>query len=463
MAVRSAGVVCILAGYYLAVTVHGVLEAVNMFFAAVVLVIVGTYALFLSVSIAFLKMLKNNKKYYYQTAHFISVSGMLYRMKRNAVGLANICVLSTMVLVIISTTVCLYAGGEDSLNHNFPKEISTTLYFEAVPAQSDRNYFKEQIEEAAKKQDRKIISMSDYADIAAVMHMDGNKVERYDNESPSYNFMEMGMLYVMARADYERFTGHHYESIAPGSVMVASSHVFDGDVIEIFDTAYSIADQTAFPEDFPNREIQEFLGSKQVIYIVVENEQALAPFLSNEVQYHIEMDIDGTPKQRKAFAAAVREAVESGRENIAFTSGMINSRAEQREEYMELNGGFLFLGLFLGMMFLMITVLIIYYKQISEGYEDRERFAIMTKVGMGRDVVKAAINTQVRTVFFMPILVAVLHLAMAYPMLKTIMYLFGLMNTTLFVGCLVVTAAVFAVIYFIVFRVTSRRYYRIVY
>lgn len=457
------GVVCILAGYYLAVTVHGVLEAVNMFFAAVVLVIVGTYALFLSVSIAFLKMLKNNKKYYYQTAHFISVSGMLYRMKRNAVGLANICVLSTMVLVIISTTVCLYAGGEDSLNHNFPKEISTTLYFEAVPAQSDRDYFKEQIEEAAKKQDRKIISMSDYADIAAVMHMDGNKVERYDNDNPSYNFMEMGMLYVTARADYERFTGHNYEPIAPGSVMVASSHVFDGDVIEIFDTEYSIADQMAFPEDFPNREIQEFLGSKQVIYIVVENEQALAPFLSNEVQYHIEMDIDGTPKQRKDFAAAVREAVESGRENIAFTSGMINSRAEQREEYMELNGGFLFLGLFLGMMFLMITVLIIYYKQISEGYEDRERFAIMTKVGMGRDVVKAAINTQVRTVFFMPILVAVLHLAMAYPMLKTIMYLFGLMNTTLFVGCLVVTAAVFAVIYFIVFRVTSRRYYRIVY
>ena len=449
------GVVCILAGYYLAVTVHGVLEAVNMFFAAVVLVIVGTYALFLSVSIAFLKMLKNNKKYYYQTAHFISVSGMLYRMKRNAVGLANICVLST--------TVCLYAGGEDSLNHNFPKEISTTLYFEAVPAQSDRDYFKEQIEEAAKKQDRKIISMSDYADIAAVMHMDGNKVERYDNDNPSYNFMEMGMLYVTARADYERFTGHNYEPIAPGSVMVASSHVFDGDVIEIFDTEYSIADQMAFPEDFPNREIQEFLGSKQVIYIVVENEQALAPFLSNEVQYHIEMDIDGTPKQRKHFATAVREAVESGRENIAFTSGMINSRAEQREEYMELNGGFLFLGLFLGMMFLMITVLIIYYKQISEGYEDRERCANKTKVGMGRDVVKAAINTQVRTVFFMPILVAVLHLAMAYPMLKTIMYLFGLMNTTLFVGCLVVTAAVFAVIYFIVFRVTSRRYYRIVY
>ena len=175
------------------------------------------------------------------------------------------------------------------------------------------------------------------------------------------------------------------------------------------------------------------------------------------------MDVDGTPEERKAFAAAVRETIASGKEKIAFTSGMIHSRAEQREEYMGFNGGFLFLGLFLGMMFLMITVLIIYYKQISEGYEDRERFAVMTKVGMGRDVVKAAINTQVRTVFFMPILVAVLHLAMAFPMLKTILFVFGLMNTSLFVSCLVVTTAVFAAIYFIVFQITSRSYYRIVY
>lgn len=457
------GIVCILAGYYLAVTVHGLLEAVNMFFVAVLLVIVGTYALFLSGSIAFLKMLKKNKKYYYQTAHFITVSGMLYRMKRNAVGLANICVLSTMVLVIISTTVCLYAGGEDSLNHNYPKEINATLYFEDVPAQADREYLIEQIMEAAKKQNRKLTSMSEYADIVTVMHMDGNVVERYDNEEASYNYLEMGMLYVMARAEYEKFTGHTYEPLEPGSVMVAAPHILDGDVIEIFGTEYLVADKMAFPKDFPNKEIQEFLGNKQVIYVVVEDEQALEPFLSYKVQYHIEMDTDGTPEERKALAAAVRQTLESSKEKMEFTSGMTTSKAEQREENMALNGGFLFLGLFLGIMFLMITVLIIYYKQISEGYEDRERFAIMTKVGMGRDVVKAAINTQVRTVFFMPIIVAVLHLAMAFPMLKTIMYVFGLMNTGLFVSCLIVTAAVFAVIYLIVFQVTSRSYYRIVY
>ncbi len=454
------GIVCILVGYYLAVSARGVLEAVNMFFVAVLLVIAGTYALFLSVSIAFLKMLKNNKKYYYQTAHFITVSGMLYRMKRNAVGLANICVLSTMVLVIISTTVCLYAGGEDSLKTNFPKELSTTLYLNDVPEQADREYLMGLIADTAQRHNLNMTNVLAYADIVKVIHMEGNVVEYYDNSNTSYNYTEMGMLYLMARADYEKFTGHTYEPIAPGSVKVITSSAFEEDVIQIFDTEYLVAEQTAFPEDFPKEGVQSFLGDTQLIYVIVEDVRALASFLSDEVQYHIELDTGGTPEEQTAFAAAVREALKSSGNQLEYT---IYSREEQRDEYMKLNGGFLFLGLFLGVLFLMITMLIIYYKQISEGFEDRERFAIMTKVGMGRSVVKAAINTQVRTVFFMPIVVAVLHLSMAFPMLKTIMFVFGLMNTELFVGCLIVTAVLFAVIYFIVFKLTSRSYYKIVY
>lgn len=454
------GIVCILVGYYLAVSARGVLEAVNMFFVAVLLVIAGTYALFLSVSIAFLKMLKNNKKYYYQTAHFITVSGMLYRMKRNAVGLANICVLSTMVLVIISTTVCLYAGGEDSLKTNFPKELSTTLYLNDVPEQADREYLMGLIADTAQRHNLNMTNVLAYADIVKVIHMEGNVVEYYDNSNTSYNYTEMGMLYLMARADYEKFTGHTYEPIAPGSVKVITSSAFEEDVIQIFDTEYLVAEQTAFPEDFPKEGVQSFLGDTQLIYVIVEDVRALASFLSDEVQYHIELDTGGTPEEQTAFAAAVREALKSSGNQLEYT---VYSREEQRDEYMKLNGGFLFLGLFLGVLFLMITMLIIYYKQISEGFEDRERFAIMTKVGMGRSVVKAAINTQVRTVFFMPIVVAVLHLSMAFPMLKTIMFVFGLMNTELFVACLIVTAVLFAVIYFIVFKLTSRRYYKIVY
>lgn len=458
------GVICILAGYYLAVTVQDVIMAVNIFFVAVLLVIAGTYILFVSVSIAFLKILKGNKKYYYQTTHFITVSGMLYRMKRNAVGLANICVLSTMVLVIISTTVCLYVGLEDSLKNNFPAEISITLYRDFIPEESERELLMEQLFAAGEEQNRKLTEVSEYADIVVVTHTEGNKVERFDNTNDSYNFMEMGMLYLMTREDYERFTGHSYEVIPQGSVMVISPIIFAEDSIVLFGTEYPVARKMDFPTDFPNKEIEGFLKPQQICYVIMEDAAALSPFLAqSEVQYHIEIETDGTPKERKMYASAVREVLDAHRMEPGFETRIVTVRAEQRDSYMELNGGFLFLGLFLGSMFLMITVLIIYYKQISEGFEDRERFAIMIKVGMGRSMVKAAIDTQVRTVFFLPIAVAVIHLIMAFPMLKIILYMFGLMNTTLFVGCLVATVAVFAVIYFVVFRLTSSSYYRIVY
>lgn len=458
------GVICILAGYYLAVTVQEVIMAVNIFFVAVLLVIAGTYILFVSVSIAFLKILKGNKKYYYQTTHFITVSGMLYRMKRNAVGLANICVLSTMVLVIISTTVCLYAGLEDSLKNNFPAEISITLYRDFIPEVSERELLMEQLFAAGKEQNRKLTEVSEYADIVVVTHIEGNKVERFDNTNDSYNFTEMGMLYLMTRADYERFTGHSYEAIPQGSVMVTSPITFDEDSIVLFGTEYPVARKMDIPTDFPNKEIEGFLNPQQICYVIVEDANALSPFLAeSQVQYHIEIEMDGTPEERKMYASAVREVLDAHRTEPGFQTRIVTARAEQRDSYMEMNGGFLFLGLFLGSMFLMITVLIIYYKQISEGFEDRERFAIMIKVGMGRSMVKAAINTQVRTVFFLPIAVAVIHLVMAFPMLKIILYVFGFMNTTLFAGCLVATVAVFGVIYFVVFKLTSSSYYRIVY
>lgn len=458
------GVICILAGYYLAVTVQEVIMAVNIFFVAVLLVIAGTYILFVSVSIAFLKILKGNKKYYYQTTHFITVSGMLYRMKRNAVGLANICVLSTMVLVIISTTVCLYAGLEDSLKNNFPAEISITLYRDFIPEVSERELLMEQLFAAGKEQNRKLTEVSEYADIVVVTHIEGNKVECFDNTNDSYNFTEMGMLYLMTRADYERFTGHSYEAIPQGSVMVTSPITFDEDSIVLFGTEYPVARKMDIPTDFPNKEIEGFLNPQQICYVIVEDANALSPFLAeSQVQYHIEIEMDGTPEERKMYASAVREVLDAHRTEPGFQTRIVTARAEQRDSYMEMNGGFLFLGLFLGSMFLMITVLIIYYKQISEGFEDRERFAIMIKVGMGRSMVKTAINTQVRTVFFLPIAVAVIHLVMAFPMLKIILYVFGLMNTTLFAGCLVATVAVFGVIYFVVFKLTSSSYYRIVY
>ncbi len=459
------GLACILTGYYLAVTVYGVLEAVNMFFVAVLLVIVGTYALFMSVSIAVLKLLKRNKKYYYQTTHFITVSGMLYRMKRNAVGLASICVLSTMVLVMVSSTLCLYAGMEDFLQKEFQTEVSVSLYFKYVPDDAAREYLLNQIEDVARRQNRKLTQVSEYADAPFITHNEENKVERYDNSGELYDAADINLLYVMTKKDYESYTGEALGELAQGNVIIASLTEFEWDTINLFGKEYPVSEKAAFPGSSPDGQIMtELLGDKSVLYVIVADDSRLDQIRTGTaVQYHIGIETDGTQEERKAFASALTEMLRVCGEQLGFDTIMSTSRAEQKDIYMETNGGFLFLGLFLGSMFLMITVLIIYYKQISEGFEDRERFAIMTKVGLSRDVVKAAIHTQMRTVFFMPITVAVIHLAMAFPMLKLIMQIFGLTNASLFVGCLAATTAVFAVIYFVVFRFTSGSYYRVVY
>lgn len=459
------GLACILTGYYLAVTVYGVLEAVNMFFVAVLLVIVGTYALFMSVSIAVLKMLKRNKKYYYQTTHFITVSGMLYRMKRNAVGLASICVLSTMVLVMVSSTLCLYAGMEDFLQKEFQTEVSVSLYFKYVPDDAAREYLLNQIEDVARRQNRKLTQVSEYADAPFITHNEENKVERYDNSGELYDAADINLLYVMTKKDYESYTGEALGELAQGNVIIASLTEFEWDTINLFGKEYPVSEKAAFPGSSPDGQIMtELLGDKSVLYVIVADDSRLDQIRTGTaVQYHIGIETDGTQEERKAFASALTEMLRVCGEQLGFDTIMSTSRAEQKDIYMETNGGFLFLGLFLGSMFLMITVLIIYYKQISEGFEDRERFTIMTKVGLSRDVVKTAIHTQMRTVFFMPITVAVIHLAMAFPMLKLIMQIFGLTNASLFVGCLAATTAVFAVIYFVVFRFTSGSYYRVVY
>ena len=395
------GLACILTGYYLAVTVYGVLEAVNMFFVAVLLVIVGTYALFMSVSIAVFKLLKRNKKYYYQTTHFITVSGMLYRMKRNAVGLASICVLSTMVLVMVSSTLCLYAGMEDFLQKEFQTEVSVSLYFKYVPDDAAREYLLNQIEDVARRQNRKLTQVSEYADAPFITHNEENKVERYDNSGELYDAADINLLYVMTKKDYESYTGEALGELAQGSVIIASLTEFEWDTINLFGKEYPVSEKAAFPGSSPDGQIMtELLGDKSVLYVIVADDSRLDQIRTGTaVQYHIGIETDGTQEERKAFASALTVMLRVCGEQLGFDTIMSTSRAEQKDIYMETNGGFLFLGLFLGSMFLMITVLIIYYKQISEGFEDRERFAIMTKVGLSRDVVKAAIHTQMRTYF----------------------------------------------------------------
>lgn len=470
------GVVCIAAGYYMAITVDNPVKAITLFFVAVMLVIIGTYWLFNAGSIAFLKLLRKNKRYYYQTRHFTTVSGMIYRMKQNAVGLANICILSTMVLVVISMTVCMYVGLEDELKTQYPAELEVLFY--DPDGQQDSGTFDrmtDEIENVIKENGRVITGRQKGIYAGAAVMMSQNKVMALDRSN--MDFSNMYMLEVMTKQGFEEYMQESILDISDGSVAIMADPVYELESIVIGDDEYPVEQTMKIPG---KDAMTELVGG--TVIVIVKDETALEKMrqqLSDmetaaygedrkvDLTYMMNFDMSGSVEEKIACANAVREHLNEWQNDETNPQIMrleynVVSRAEGRIDYESSNGGLFFLGLFLGSMFLMITVLIIYYKQISEGYEDKERFAIMEKVGMSNAEVKASIRFQVRTVFFLPLVTAACHLAAAYPMLKKMLALVALYNGTLFAWCLAGTVLVFGLIYLAVFAVTSRSYYKIV-
>lgn len=470
------GILCIVTGYYIAITTDNPVKAVSLFFVAVMLVIVGTYFLFNAGSIAFLKLLRKNKRYYYQTRHFTTVSGMIYRMKQNAVGLANICILSTMVLVVISMTVCMYAGIEDELKTQYPAELE--LIFYDPDGQQDAQAFDrmaDEIERVIKENGRVITGKQKGSYVGTAVAMTGNKITALDRSA--MDFSNMYVLEIMTKDGFEEYMQETIPDIPDGSVAVMMDSVYEQDTIVMGNTEYPVEQSMKFPI---RDAVSEFVGGSVILIVKDENAlenmrkqlaametEAYGEERTVDLTYVMNFDMSGTGEEKIACANAVRERVSEWQNDETNPKTMrldcnVISRAEGHIDYETSNGGLLFLGLFLGSMFLMITVLIIYYKQISEGYEDKERFAIMEKVGMSNEEVKATIRSQVRMVFFLPLATAACHLAAAYPMLKKLLALVSLYNGTLFAWCLAGTVLVFGLIYLAVFIITSKSYYKIV-
>jgi putative ABC transport system permease protein len=470
------GILCIVTGYYIAITTDNPVKAVSLFFVAVMLVIVGTYFLFNAGSIAFLKLLRKNKRYYYQTRHFTTVSGMIYRMKQNAVGLANICILSTMVLVVISMTVCMYAGIEDELKTQYPAELE--LIFYDPDGQQDAQAFDrmaDEIERVIKENGRVITGKQKGSYVGTAVAMTGNKITALDRSA--MDFSNMYVLEIMTKDGFEEYMQETIPDIPDGSVAVMMDSVYEQDTIVMGNTEYPVEQSMKFPI---RDAVSEFVGGSVILIVKDENAlenmrkqlaametEAYGEERTVDLTYVMNFDMSGSGEEKIACANAVRERVSEWQNDETNPKTMrldcnVISRAEGHIDYETSNGGLLFLGLFLGSMFLMITVLIIYYKQISEGYEDKERFAIMEKVGMSNEEVKATIRSQVRMVFFLPLATAACHLAAAYPMLKKLLALVSLYNGTLFAWCLAGTVLVFGLIYLAVFIITSKSYYKIV-
>ena len=472
------GVLFLGAGYAVAMLVDNPGMAVAVYFLAVFAVIIGTYCLFTSVSIAVLKALRRNKRYYYKSNHFISVSGMLYRMKRNAVGLANICILCTMVMVMVSGTLSLYLGSEEQVNVYCPADVvvETTYYASST---EDHVYNEETGEET--------IEYHTPYDAAAMDawfedYFAGHKLTPSAAKAVEYYTFtavdsedHVSLVTAVTAETYAQLTGEAAPELAPGEAL---AHVPSG---------YKFGDGLNFLDKDGNTLSIQFVGEAQLssaqvelntailsqsedddIVLVVPDTAALLELVAGQENgsyvWRGQYDFDASDE---ALAAMVDDYFAASSEGDGVDAGYydmlrIDLRSEAEQEVYGLSGGFLFLGVFLGIVFLMATVLIIYYKQVSEGYEDNARFEIMRKVGLSEREARRAIRSQILTVFFMPILVAAIHIAFDFNLVVLLLRLFSLTNVKLTALCTLGTLLVFCAVYAVVYALTARSYYKIV-
>ncbi len=449
------GLVMLGIAYYLAVTIQQPIAAFSMFFLAVVLVILATYLLFICGSVALCKLLQKNKRYYYQLQHFISVSSMRYRMKRNGSSLASICVLSTMVLVMISSTLCLYSGSEDGLQQRYPREISVTAYAEFEP-----EVLEDKITDVLSRHSLQEKNEVHYTalQISGLLKEQQLQLER----DLVVDYDDIATVQILTLEDYNRLAGAS-ETLQDGEVLLSVVRgSYAADTIQI-GTMQPFRIQKQVPKFLLDGDA--FANVSQTLYLIVPDlatMQALNELqaeayngYASVIQFYKGFDLDADTDTQLAIQAALEQ-------QLSDEGCICESREGERSSFYALYGGLLFLGILLSVVFLFGTVLIMYYKQISEGYEDAGRFEILQKVGMTKKEIKRSINSQILTVFTAPLLMAGVHLAFAFPMLYRLLTLMGLTNVSLFaittVGCFLVFAALYALMY----KLTSHSYYQLV-
>ena len=472
------GVLFLGAGYAVAMLVDNPGMAVAVYFLAVFAVIIGTYCLFTSVSIAVLKALRRNKRYYYKAKHFISVSGMLYRMKRNAVGLANICILCTMVMVMVSGTLSLYLGSEEQVNVYCPSDVVVEATYYASSTE-DHVYNEETGEETIEYHtpyDAAAMDawFEDYFAGHKLAPSAAKAVEYY-----SFSAVDANSLYTIMAVTaetYAQLTGEPVPELAPGEALAHvppncelgdSFSFLDKDGGTVCIGLVGEAKLTA-AQIVMNMVAVNWTEDDDDIVLVVPDRAALLELVAGQENgsyvWRGQYDFDASDE---ALAAMADDYFAASSEGDGVDAGYydvlrIDLRSEAEQEVYGLSGGFLFLGVFLGIVFLMATVLIIYYKQVSEGYEDNARFEIMRKVGLSEREARRAIRSQILTVFFMPILVAAIHIAFDFNLVVLLLRLFSLTNVKLTALCTLGTLLVFCAVYAVVYALTARSYYKIV-
>ena len=455
------GLICLGTGYYMSVSIQDPVTAFAFFMVAVILVVIGTYMLFTAGSIVILKLLRKNKRYYYKTNHFISVSNMIYRMKQNAVGLGNICILSTMVLVMLSTTISLWVGMNDIIETRFPRDITVSINSvdsnQALYTIDDMNYA---IEQAGIQTEDELV----YRTLSVSAFNQGNTYT-FGNENMSLqDISNVVVLYFITLDDYNRTEGTNV-SLAPDEVLVfPSGKQFDHKTIDIASNTFKvkgILDSIKADSNYSaNLQNSMFVVVDSMDTMFMIDDLQKQAYGDNASYIHTSYDFNLS----KSEEMSVKEATDALIANYPgdTTYMMVDTQEGNYEDLLSLYASFLFIGIFLSFLFIMATVLIMYYKQITEGYEDKKRFEIMQKVGLNKREVKKTINSQVLTVFFLPLVVAAIHIVFAFPMIEKMLRLLYLDNTNLYIMTTVICFGVFALVYVLIYFLTSKVYYGIV-
>ena len=473
-AVALLGVIILAAAYFIAVSIEDPITALVYFFVAVVMVIIATYMLFITGSVALLRILQKRKKYYYKTNHFVSISSMVYRMKRNGAGLASICILCTMVLVMLSTTVCLYVGAEDSLRSRYPRNISLDTTVESVDMlKSDEiNQIRALSDSVIAQYGNKQENILNYSVAGIAAYLDNAKFETDESNLNFFaisTYANMWQVMIVSLDDYNKLMGQNEQLDDGQAIIYTTKDKYEYDTITIGDTTLSVKKTI---DDFADNGV-DAMQMIPSMYIFVPNfDEIVNPImlLKNDngnsiVSLHwyygfdLNMPDDQQIKLHKTLTEGLRDLTIT---NDKLLSISCESAAKERAGFYGLYGGLFFLGILLGVVFIFAAVLIIYYKQVSEGYEDQSRFDIMQRVGMTKKEIKKSINSQILTVFFLPLIAAAVHLAFAFPLINKVLILFNLTNLTLLILVTTLCFVIFALFYVLVYHQTSKAYYSIV-
>lgn len=438
------GVISLGAGYGLALWVQNPMDAFVLFFLAVILVIVGTYLLFSAGSIALLNMLQKNRRFYYQTSHFISVSGMKYRMKANAASLANICILSTMVLVALSTTICLMMGMDQSVETAYPRETTLSIYSQ------DGNYLQD-FDQALAQSGVQATDVMAYTLFDIPGTVSGDTVSNLGE----YGKPDMRLFEFIPVGQYNNAEGTDY-TLEPGQVLINPGSDSWGSSLTIGDRTWSVAGTV---DGFPPSGLGiNMMGNPMLVVLPDEADIAWLQTLVPEEQRNVTNIFAFNSPDPDRDAGILKDAFEQ----ITGARPFGDTRQNFALSLQSMYGSFLFVGIFVSILFVMASVLIMYYKQISEGFEDQKRFDIMTRVGLDNRQIRKTIHFQVLAVFFLPLAMAGIHVAFAFPMISKMLALLGMGDITLFMITCLIVFAIFAILYVIVYGLTSRTYYQLV-